>query len=284
MTWASNAWECVHDTRSSARLPSTDRIVPATVVRDVGHASATATRVHQAEADATDETSDAPLIGAGFLSGLSESLRQQILDSATTTRVGAGAAIFPPRAEWTRAGVVESGVARAYIGAGDGRMLTVRYARPGELIGSVFPLVGDRAPLGISAVTDCTVVEFNIRHLREIIETDASAATQVVHALSQRLEDSYASLAAHAFGTMRERVAGHLLDLAHPTDEPQRLTVPVTQQQLADGVGTVREVVARVLRELRSEGIVTTSAGSIVILDPVTLASQVGRWNYPTDT
>ena len=83
---------------------------------------------------------------------------------------------------------------------------------------------------------------------------------------------------------MRERVAGHLLDLAHPTDEPQRLTVPVTQQQLADGVGTVREVVARVLRELRSEGIVTTSAGSIVILDPVTLASQVGRWNYPTDT
>ena len=51
----------------------------------------------------------------------------------------------------------------------------------------------------------------------------------------------------------------------------------VTQQALADGVGTVREVVARILRDFREEGIVDTTPGHIRILDPARLAAIVGR-------
>jgi CRP/FNR family transcriptional regulator len=43
---------------------------------------------------------------------------------------------------------------------------------------------------------------------------------------------------------------------------------PVTQQQLADGIGSAREVVARVLHSLREEKLVATKVGSIVLLDP----------------
>lgn len=176
---------------------------------------------------------------------------------------------------------MESGVARAYLAAGDGRMLTIRYVRPGELIGSPFPIVGRRAPLGISAVTACVVLDLDVEHLREVIDADAAAANRVVGALSRRLEDSYATLAAHAFGTMTERVAGHLLDLAQPTEDPDGLIARVTQQQLAESVGTAREVVARVLGELRRDGIVATGAGSIAILDPEQLTARVGRWHFP---
>jgi CRP-like cAMP-binding protein len=38
--------------------------------------------------------------------------------------------------------------------------------------------------------------------------------------------------------------------------------VSVTQQELADAVGTVREVVVRVVRELRQEGVRAHGAGS----------------------
>lgn len=176
---------------------------------------------------------------------------------------------------------MESGVARAYLAAGDGRMLTVRYVRPGELIGSPFPIIGRRAPLGISAVTTCIILELDIERLREVIETDATAANQVVGALSQRLQDTYATLAAHAFGTMAERVAGHLLDLASSGEPADRLVAHVTQQELAEAVGTAREVVARVLQEFRRDGVVATAAGSIEVLQPERLASRVGRWHFP---
>jgi CRP/FNR family transcriptional regulator len=45
------------------------------------------------------------------------------------------------------------------------------------------------------------------------------------------------------------------------------LTASVNQQDLANSVGSVREVVAGVLAELRSEHLVRTSPGCVEILD-----------------
>ena len=42
----------------------------------------------------------------------------------------------------------------------------------------------------------------------------------------------------------------------------------VTQQSLADATGSVREVVARALRELRREGAIATADDGLTILDP----------------
>ena len=74
---------------------------------------------------------------------------------------------------------------------------------------------------------------------------------------------------------MRQRVAAHLLDLAstqrHPHD---RLVARVSQQDLADAVGSVREVVARVLRDFRVAGIVATAADTVVILDAARLHAE----------
>jgi CRP/FNR family transcriptional regulator len=51
-----------------------------------------------------------------------------------------------------------------------------------------------------------------------------------------------------------------------------------SQQELADAVGTVREVVVRVLRDLRTERIVETGRDRIVIVDPARLAREL-EWN-----
>ena len=46
------------------------------------------------------------------------------------------------------------------------------------------------------------------------------------------------------------------------------------QQELADAVGSLREVVARTLRDLRSAGIVSTSTDEVVILDATRLFDE----------
>jgi CRP/FNR family transcriptional regulator len=77
-----------------------------------------------------------------------------------------------------------------------------------------------------------------------------------------------------AFGTVRQRVARHLLDLASTTQAGPALVVTISQQELADAVGSVREVVVRVLRELREEGYVETGHDGITLLDPQQLSAE----------
>ena len=87
-----------------------------------------------------------------------------------------------------------------------------------------------------------------------------------------------------AFTTVRERVARHLLDLAAEESRAaggaqRALRVAVSQRQLADSVGTVREVVVRVLRDLRDAGVISTYPDHIDILDPIRLShEQGGTW------
>ena len=77
----------------------------------------------------------------------------------------------------------------------------------------------------------------------------------------------------------RQRVARHLLDLASESmSEHGDLVVNVTQRELADAVSSVREVVVRVLRELREDGVVRTRRDRIVIIDPARLIHEQG-WN-----
>jgi len=97
-------------------------------------------------------------------------------------------------------------------------------------------------------------------------------AEESVHRLYDVLEE----LAGNTFASVRQRVARHLLDLATSRQEANRtLTALVNQQDLANSVGSVREVVARVLAELRAEHLVRTSPGRVEILDPVRMSHEL---------
>lgn len=97
----------------------------------------------------------------------------------------------------------------------------------------------------------------------------------IAEELTRRLYDRLQQTAINAFGSVKQRVAAHLLDLASTQQRPgDRLTARVSQQELADAVGSVREVIARVLRDLRVAGIVATSTDRVLVLDPARLHAE----------
>jgi CRP/FNR family cyclic AMP-dependent transcriptional regulator len=99
-------------------------------------------------------------------------------------------------------------------------------------------------------------------------DRDVRVARALLDETSERVLAFVAELSGNAFATVRERLARHLLDLASERQRGPELIAPLTQQELADATGTVREVVVRVLRELRNEGAVRTGRYGIVITDP----------------
>lgn len=92
--------------------------------------------------------------------------------------------------------------------------------------------------------------------------------------LSERVLSFIAEIRDSAFATVRQRVARHLLDLASEGQTGPELVAAIGQQDLADAVGSVREVVVRALRELRQGHLIETGRDRIVILDPVGLVAE----------
>jgi CRP/FNR family transcriptional regulator len=81
-------------------------------------------------------------------------------------------------------------------------------------------------------------------------------------------------IADNAFGTVRQRVARHLLDLVVEGPEHGPLVAPISQQDLANAVGTVREVVSRVLQVFKTEGLVRPTPAGLEVLDAAELFQQ----------
>ena len=175
-----------------------------------------------------------------------------------------------------RAALVVRGLIRVYLSSPEGRQVTVRYARPGDVLG-IAVLVGGPAGTGVQTVEPSSVLRIGARTLTEAARRDARVAWAVAEELNRRLYEVLEQTAVSAFGSVRQRVAAHLLDLASDRQQPEgSLVAKVSQQELADAAGSVREVVARALKELRAAGIVATAADRIEILDPARLYAESG--------
>jgi CRP/FNR family transcriptional regulator len=174
-----------------------------------------------------------------------------------------------------RVGVIVRGLLRVYMHTSDGRQVTVRYVRAGHLLG-VPALVGGPAPVSVQALTDSAVYFMDVARVKRLARQDAAVAWVLAEESVHRLYDVLEELAGNTFATVRQRVARHLLDLAasRPVSDG-RLVALVSQQDLANSVGSVREVVARVLRELRAASLVHTSSGRVEILDPVKMSLEL---------
>jgi CRP/FNR family transcriptional regulator len=169
--------------------------------------------------------------------------------------------------------LVVAGLVRGFLTAPSGRQSTVRYCKPGDLIG-VVGVFFDQARAGAQTLTETTVLAFNVASVRRAAGEDARIAMALGKELADRLQSYFDQLYGTSFGTVRQRVVRHLLDLAGQSDRGGELVAPVSQQALADAVGSVREVIARVLQTLRREGLIATGPAGIVLLEPLRLLAD----------
>lgn len=89
----------------------------------------------------------------------------------------------------------------------------------------------------------------------------------------QSADRAYETAQRLAFSSVTQRIADQIVRLAAPAADGQ-FQMQITQQALADSVGTVREVAARVLKALRRDGLISVSRGRIHVLD----IEGVRRW------
>jgi CRP-like cAMP-binding protein len=199
-----------------------------------------------------------------FLAELPLELRDLLLNDAPVVTVPAGEAIYRAH-EPPRFALLHRGLARVKAVSPQGREATLRYASSGQILG-LPSLISNGSPVGADAVTECVVSMLNVQVVRRLAQTNAAMAWLFAQQVSDICFEVIDSLASNLFAPVRQRVSRHLLDLARRRHDT--LVVEVEQQELADAIGSVREVVARTLRALKEEGLLERTPDGIRLLRP----------------
>jgi CRP/FNR family transcriptional regulator len=212
-------------------------------------------------------------LGSGFLFALPRDAAERLLAEAIRINVPAGALIYRDD-ESPRLIVVVKGLLRVFLSSVDGRQVTVRYARSGDVTGLAL-VIGGPAPWSIQAMTSSLVVALRVEALRALLATDPGVARVCAEELTRQLYRLLEDISEQAFLSVRQRLAHQLLLLATAGDG-RDLVVHTGQHELADAIGSVREVVTRNLHELHEEGLIDVSRDEVVILDAMALAEVAG--------
>jgi CRP-like cAMP-binding protein len=221
------------------------------------------------------------------LSSLPPEVTGTMLAQAVETEFRAGDVLYrgAHHAETAVVGVVVDGLLRFYIHTPDGRSMTVRYAGRGELVGvrglalgaSTGPAAqryGGRALNG-EALQDTTVLLLPRTALMGLARRRADVSWALTQEIAQQAMRDQELIATNVFSPIRTRVARHLLMLA--TKQGRELVLRVSHQEIADAIGSVREVVSRALCRFQDEGLVERRGRQLVLRDPRALyAASLG--------
>jgi CRP-like cAMP-binding protein len=195
-----------------------------------------------------------------------------VLQGAVEVRTPPGP-LPPPRVGPDQDGAVMlivSGLVRTFR-RNETRQITTRYTGRCQLVG-IPALIRHGSSAHGEVIADAHMLRLVGSRLREVVQHDAPSAWIVMREIA-RLHDAAVNMACdNVFLNVRQRVARHLLDLS--VREPDGLVVYASHQDIADAIGSVREVVSRVVRELRTEGMVTRMGDRMVLTRPGDLVSD----------
>lgn len=199
---------------------------------------------------------------------------EDALEGARESVVPAGEVIYRiENAQTQFLGVIVEGLARTYTVSAQGRQATIRYAGEGEVVGLPVVLaptvLAKTMPTAVQALSECHILRLSPQRFRDVATRDANNMWGLFAELARMLTGSSDMLADNMFLPVHARVARHLLDLA--TREGGRLVVRASQQDIADAVGSVREVVARAVLRLRDDGLIRRDGALYVIESPIGL-------------
>ena len=214
-----------------------------------------------------------------FLSLLSEANRRRVLENSIKTEYLPGAIAYHPEMP-PRAFVLDRGLARALVSVPDGRQATCAFAHSTELIGGT-AIISHLPRIVIQVVVKSTLTSLDLPRVRKLAVVESEVTTAVAMHLAVLVRTSFRLIAVRTLGDIQQRLAYDLLDRACRSQlEVGRLEARATHADLADSIGSAREVVGRALSRLREEGIVETGPGLVRVVDPLRLATMVRAFAF----
>ncbi len=199
-----------------------------------------------------------------LLSGLSVEARQRIEGGGHLLELPAGTRIFDEHQPCVGFPFVLEGQVKVAKSSASGRELPLYRVHAGETC-----VISSACLLGQSDYNAHAVAESGVRllvlppALFQQLLSEPAFRQFVFSLFAERVAELMQLVEAIAFQRLDQRLAGLLLGHGQ--------TMHTTHQQLADELGSVREIVSRLLKSFAEQGLVELGRNQISILDPAGL-------------
>jgi CRP-like cAMP-binding protein len=154
---------------------------------------------------------------------------------------------------------LRTGRAKLTVVSPEGKEATIALLTPGEFIGEEsLASVGALHMATASAITACTALRVEREQMIRVMHQEHSLSEMYLKFLLARSMRAQADLVDQLFNSSERRLARILLLLAEfgEPDKPENLIPPITQETLAEMVGTTRSRVSFFMNRFRKLGLI----------------------------
>lgn len=199
-----------------------------------------------------------------FFQNSTEKVIGDILSSSRHAFAGRGTLMHCEGQPCTDLELMLSGEKRIYKSSPAGKEITLYEVGPGEAcpVNAVCVLSDTPCPLNVMAMTDVSLLLIPAKDLRTLLSTYEEIRAFVFGSISQRIAAILELIEELVFEKMDRRLFDYIVE------KSENGALSVTHQQIANDLGTAREVVSRLLKDFERKGKVILSRGSIQLITP----------------
>jgi CRP-like cAMP-binding protein len=212
-----------------------------------------------------------------FLASLSDDEAAELRSRAITRRFQRGATLMHQGEAPGRVLVIEEGRAKVTAATEDGRELVLAFSGPGDLLGELSALGGSPRVATVRALEPLSALAIASGEFEAFLDANPRVALVILRVVIDRLREADRQHVEFAAYQTLTRVARRLVELAERYGEESgegiRITLPISQEELAGWAGASREAISKALHDLRAVGLIETHRRHIVVLD----AEQLGQ-------
>jgi CRP/FNR family transcriptional regulator, cyclic AMP receptor protein len=214
-----------------------------------------------------------------IFSGLSETELSFLAARTVPRHFATGETVFPEGQPCSGLYVVESGHVRIFKSSPGGREQVLSVDGPGSSIAELPVFDGGTYPASAAAIEDSTLLFVSKQDFQALCLAHPQVALKVLKVVGARLRRLVGIIEELSFTTVRHRLAAFLVRMAKMsgTKAPAGIefVLPVSNQEVASQIGTVRELVSRNLSRFQAEGLLKIDGRTIIIPELKALEAEL---------
>jgi len=199
------------------------------------------------------------------LKALPSDVLRELAASAVARRFPKNAVLINEGEQGDSLFIVLSGRLKVYASNEAGKEVVIGFHGPGECVGEMSL---DGSPRSASVVTTepttCAIV--SRAQFREFLHERPDFALYLIEKLIERVRQATASMKSLALSDVYGRLSRLLDSLAHNVDGRLLVSEKLTQQDIAERVGSSRDMISRLMKDLVAGGYLAVEDRAIVIL------------------
>jgi CRP/FNR family transcriptional regulator len=206
------------------------------------------------------------LPGISLFSGLNAGEIESITQLLIERRYAAGDMLFWEGEPCAGMFLIVQGTVKIFKTSASGRELVIGMETGPSSVAELPLFDGGPYPASVRTVTDVVTYFINKEDFQRVCRAHPDITLKILATVGRRLRHLVATIESITFGSVTRRLARFLLDMSRDAGA-DAFPLPVTHQELASRLGTVREVVSRNLMRFRAAGLIRVEEHQLTILD-----------------